>query len=93
MGEFLIVSVGVLGFFFTVTAFICWVNTLSPAFERSLSLGLLCFLPPIAYLWGFAKRREINLEQNFLVWSVSLIPAIIFLIYVPQMTDYLGSLI
>ena len=93
MGEFLVVSVGVLGFFFTVTAFVCWINTLTPAFERSLVLGVLCFVPPIAYLWGMAKLRDTPLKQNMLVWTACLIPAIVFLMYVPEIANHLGGLV
>ena len=78
---FFTVALGVLGFFFTVTAFMCWINTLSPAFERSLILGLLCFVPPIAFLWGWAKAGETKQKQNMLVWTVCVIPMVGFLMF------------
>ena len=85
--DFFIVAAAVLGFFFTVTAFMCWINTLSPAFERSLIWGALCFVPPIAFLWGWAKAAENKQKANMLVWSVCVIPMIAFLIFLPNISE------
>lgn len=94
MGEFLITGLGVLGFFFAVTMLICWVNTLTPAFERGLILGASCLIvPPIAFLWGWAKAAETGLKTNMLLWTVSLIPAAIFIVFVPQIADYIASIL
>ena len=94
MGEFLITGLGVLGFFFAVTTLICWINTLTPAFEKGLVLGATCIvLPPIAFLWGWAKAGETGLKTNMLLWTVSLIPAIIFSVFVPQIADYVANLV
>ena len=92
--EFVIVSIGVLGFFFAVTALICWINTLTPAFESSLVLGLICMvLPPVAFLWGWANASKTNLKTNMLVWTVAFIPCMVFLMYTPTLRDYLGGLV
>lgn len=89
--NFFIVAAGVLGFFFTVTAFMCWINTLSPAFERSLALGAICFVPPLAFLWGWSKAAENKQKANMLVWSACVIPMIAFLIFLPDISASLSE--
>lgn len=93
--EFLLVVVGTLGFFFTVTALICWINVLTPAFQASPAWGLICLVVPVvpAFLWGWAKAGPLNLKANMTTWTVCLIPAAVFLVFLPTIGEHLGSLI
>ena len=94
MALFLITTVGVFGFFFFVTALICWVNVLTPAFHQSLILGTVSFLvPPIAFLWGWMKAKEQNLKTVMLVWTVCFIPGTVFLLMTPKIGGYLASIV
>ena len=55
----------------------CWIIVLVKAFQSgNIGLGIVCICPLVAFIMGWVKSNEWNLQKVMLVWTVLVVASI-----------------
>ena len=65
----------------------CWIIVLVKAFQSgNVVLGIVCLCPLVAFIMGWVKSNEWNIQKVMLIWTVLVVASIGLNLAMPRPT-------